>query len=57
MGIFEILLIIACAGIVISVSAVSIIRKKQGKHDCDCGGDCAQCQGCRYSQYENVKKK
>lgn len=57
MGIFEILLIVACAGVVISVSAVSIIRKKQGKHDCDCGGDCAHCQGCRYSQYENVKKK
>lgn len=47
MGALEILLIIACAGIVIAVSVTSIIRKKQGKHDCDCGGDCSHCSACR----------
>lgn len=47
MGALEILLIIACASIVIAVSVTSIIRKKQGKHDCDCGGDCAHCSACR----------
>lgn len=47
MGALEILLIIACAGIVIAVSVTSIIKKKQGKHDCDCGGDCTHCSACR----------
>ncbi|MCI6734667.1 MAG: FeoB-associated Cys-rich membrane protein [Clostridiales bacterium] len=47
MGAWEILLIIACAGIVIAVSVTSIIKKKQGKHDCDCGGDCAHCSACQ----------
>ena len=49
MGALEILLIIACAGIVIAVSVTSIIKKKQGKHDCDCGGDCAPAGRLNYS--------
>lgn len=57
MGPFEILLIVACAAVVISVSVVSIIRKKQGKHDCDCGGDCAHCSGCQYNTAQKNKKK
>ena len=40
MGPIEIILIIACAGIVIGVVAHSIIRKKQGNSGC-C--DCSSC--------------
>ena len=50
MGVLEILLIIACAAIVIGVVAASIVKKKQGKCACDCGGDCAHCAACRAKQ-------
>ncbi len=47
---WEILLIIAAAGFVVAVAAVSIVRRKQGKSSCDCGGNCAACAGCKYKQ-------
>ncbi len=50
MGIAEIILIVVCAAIVIGVILTSIIRKKQGKHSCDCGGDCSHCAYCKYEQ-------
>lgn len=46
MGPLEIILIIVCAAVVIGVIASRIIRRKQGKPDCDCGecgGNCAHC--------------
>lgn len=55
MGAPEIILIAVCALIVIGVAAASVIRKKQGKSSCDCGGDCSRCRGCAYSR--NEKKK
>ena len=42
---WEILIIIAAAGFVVAVATVSIIRRKQGKSSCDCGGNCAACKG------------
>ena len=42
---WEILIVIAAAGFVVAVAAVSVIRKKQGKHSCDCGS-CAGCPHC-----------
>ena len=53
MGVPEIILIIACAAVVVGVAVVSVIRKKQGKcsGDCggDCGGDCSHCSGCTHT--------
>ena len=43
---WEILLIIAAAGFVVTVFVVSVIRRKQGKSSCDCGGNCSACMGC-----------
>ena len=50
MGVWEIVLIVACAAIVIGVAITSIIKKKQGKCSCDCGGDCAHCAACKAAQ-------
>lgn len=57
MGVWEILLIIACAAIVISVITTSIIRKKQGKNSCS--GNCSQCSGCKNTSdwVESYRKK
>ena len=57
MGIWEILLIVACAAIVIGVVTASVIRKKQGKCSCDCGGDCAHCAACIAAQKKKQTKK
>lgn len=45
MGIWEIILIVACALVVIGVIISAIVRKKQGKHSCGyyCDGDCSRC--------------
>lgn len=56
MGIWEILLIAACAAVVIGVAVASYIRKKQGKCSCDCGGDCAHCKACKNSEKVNREK-
>ena len=40
MNVFEILLIVGCAAIVISVVTVSVVKKKRGKSSCGCGCDC-----------------
>jgi len=53
MGPLEIILIIACAAIVIGVIAKSVVRKKQGKCSCDCGGDCAHCAACMAKHKKN----
>ncbi len=45
-GVWEILLIIACAAIVISFVVVSIVRKKKGKPSIGCDGCCEHCNGC-----------
>ncbi len=49
MGIPEIILIVACAAVVIGVAVASVIRKKQGKCSGDCGGDCSHCSGCTHT--------
>ncbi len=41
---WEILIIIAAAGFVVAVAAISVVRRKQGKSSCDCG--CASCPHC-----------
>ncbi len=43
MGPFEIMLIIACALIVVGVIIKSIIARKKGK---TCCGDCSMCSSC-----------
>lgn len=50
MGILEIILIIACAALVVGVIITSLIRKKQGKPSCGCGCDCPHCSGCTLKQ-------
>lgn len=59
MGIPEIILIIACAAVVIGVAVASVIRKKQGKCSGDCGGDCSHCSGCTHTHTntQNREKK
>ena len=57
MGPLEIILIIACVGIVGGVIAASIKRKKQGKCSCDCGGDCAHCAACMAAMKKQKEKK
>ncbi len=47
---WEILIIIAAVAFVVGVIAVGIIRKKQGKTSCDCGGDCSGCSCCSHAQ-------
>lgn len=46
LGVGEIILIVACALIVVSAIATAIIRKAQGKSSC--GGDCANCCACAH---------
>lgn len=53
-GMWEILLIIACAAIVISFVVVSIVRKKKGKPSIGCDGCCEHCNGCCHG---SVSKK
>ncbi len=57
MGFWEILLIIGCAALVISVTVVSVIRKIKGKSSCDCGCDCCNCNACKYAQKNKDQKK
>lgn len=54
MGLPEILLIIACAAIVIGVITASVVRKKRGKSSCGCGGECTGC--CRCSLCDGGKE-
>lgn len=44
LGVGEIILIVACACIVVGAIATAIIRKVQGKSSC--GGDCGCCDAC-----------
>lgn len=50
MGAWEIILIIACAAIVLGVAISFIVKKAKGKPTCDCGCDCAHCKGCAYCE-------
>lgn len=43
MGIWEILLIVACVALVVGVIVFSLIKKKNGK----CGGGCSDCPYCK----------
>lgn len=40
-GAAEIILIVACAALVVGVTVAAVIRKKKGKPSCGC--DCANC--------------
>lgn len=44
LGVGEIILIVACALIIISAVGTAIIRKVKGKPSC--GGDCGYCERC-----------
>ncbi len=57
MGLPEILIICACALIVVGVVVARIIRKKKGKCSCDCGGDCCHCQACKTIDEKNDHKQ
>lgn len=57
MGLPEILIICACALIVVGVVVARIIRKKKGKCSCDCGGDCCHCQACKTIDAKNDHKQ
>ncbi len=46
MGAWEIILIVACAAIVVGVVVSFIVKKAKGKPTCDCGCDCAHCSSC-----------
>lgn len=46
MGVWEIVLIVACALLVVGVVTARLVRKAKGKSTCDCGCDCAHCRGC-----------
>ena len=55
MGVPEIILIIACAAIVIGSVVANIIRKKQGKTSCGCdcnicGGGCKSCKNDKHGE-------
>lgn len=50
----EILLIVACAAIVIGVTVCAVIRKKKGKCSCDCES-CSHCAYCSHGNEENKK--
>ena len=50
LGIGEIVLIIACALIVVGAIVAAIIRKVKGKSAC--GGDCGCCGGCSHCNKE-----
>ena len=45
MGIGEIILIVACAAIVVGVAVTVIVRKMKGKPACcdECSGNCPHC--------------
>ena len=51
LGIGEIILIIACALIVVGVAIAAIVRKVKGKPGCDC--DCGCCSGCTHCAEQN----
>lgn len=58
MGFFEILLIVACALIVISVIVSWIIRKKKGKTSCGCNcSSCGHCLSCNQSKNQQNNQK
>lgn len=52
---YEILLIVLACAFVLGVIVWQIIRKKQGKSSCDCGGNCSACCGCSYAKKEDKK--
>ncbi len=55
MGAPEIILIVACAALVIGVIVARILRKKKGKGGCDCG--CSDCSACHYCAAAKAKQE
>lgn len=55
MGVLEWILVSVVAVAFIAASVVLIIRKKQGKSSCDCGGDCSHCGACKYKKLPDKK--
>lgn len=55
MTVWEILLIIACAAIVVGVVISRIVAWKKGKPGCDCG--CSDCSACKYCEEMRKRKK
>lgn len=59
MGPLEIILIIACAAVVIGVAVSYVIKRKQGKTGCDCGecgGNCACCAAAKAATLKSRKE-
>lgn len=55
LGVAEILLIVACAALVVGVVISAIVRKIKGKSGCgDCCECCSQCAHCKLSSKDNV---
>lgn len=48
MKLWEILLIVACAALVVGVVVAAVVRKVRGKSGCDCDCDCASCGMCSH---------
>ena len=58
MGVWEILLIIGCASVVVGVVVSRIVARKKGKPSCDCGcSDCAACKYCREAREKANKNQ
>lgn len=55
-GAAEIILVVACALIVASVTIIMIVRKKKGKPSCGCG-DCLHCSACCKKTDVNEEKE
>lgn len=53
LGIGEIVLIIACAALVVGVAVAAIARRVKGRTSCDC----AECSGCCERCKADVKQK
>jgi len=49
---WEIILIVACAAIVVGVVVAAVVRKLKGKSGCDC--DCASCGMCSHCAAKQV---
>ncbi|MCM1289450.1 MAG: hypothetical protein NC132_02210 [Corallococcus sp.] len=53
MKLWEILLIVACAAIVLGVVIAAVVRKVKGKSGCGC--DCASCGMCSHCSQQDAK--
>ena len=51
MGVWEIIIITACIGVVLAVSVAAVIGKKKGKHSC------SGCAGCPHAAASNRRSE